>query len=102
MDELTIQEVSYGISKAGMDAYIDALQLDVEQPIRDVLNDTTSLKKAVESGWQGKSKDAFLKLLDNSVKELDKEIEAEFDNLASKLTELKKQYYDIDKDIIIE
>ena len=83
-----MKDVSYGLSKKGMDKYIDDLKLDIDA-VKKAVKDVDGIQKAVDKGWQGYSRDVFYQDFDESIENLLDSVEKEYKDLKNRLEELE-------------
>lgn len=87
-DMVTMKDVSYGLSRKGMDKYIDDLKLDIDA-VKKAVKNIDAIQKAVDQGWQGYSRDVFYKDFDESIDNLLDSVEKEYKDLKYRLEELE-------------
>ena len=91
--DMDFSDVSYGISKSGLEGYFDYLKVNVVDKIKGQLQNIEDVNSAINSGWQGVSRDAFLRQFNNAIYNASNELDMEFGNLRNKLNELAQSYY---------
>lgn len=94
--DMSFDEVSEGFSKQGLEGYVDYLKLKVVDVVTNELRTVNDINSAIDKGWQGKSRDLFLQKFDKLIEQTCEEIEAEFGNLVSRMSELAQNYYEQD------
>ena len=80
--------VSYGLSRKGMEKYIDSLKLDIDA-VKKAVKDVANIQKAVDAGWQGYARDTFYEDFDESIENLLDSVEKEYKDLKYRLEELE-------------
>lgn len=99
-DKLEIGQLDIGVSKQGMKAFKEALQLKLLTQVKDKINETSDVIDAINDGWQGASRDKFITDFANAIEALINDIAAEYTDLENRLTELESAYYDIDNKLM--
>ncbi len=92
--------VTEGISKSGVEAYVEYLQVEVIQSLINKLDDVGEIQAAIDKGWQGESRDKFLRAFASTINQTEEEIQAEFKNLVDRLSELIQSYYKQDENMM--
>lgn len=95
-----IADMTQGVSKAGMQTYIDSLKISLLDEVKSKLEDVGAIQTAVDAGWQGKSRDKFFEMFEKSINEIEDDLEAEFKDLNGRLNELANNYYSQDNDLL--
>lgn len=98
--ELGIQNLDIGFSEEGLKDYIKKLELEIIEELDNVFNDTGDVVSAINSGWQGRSRDLFLGHLTASLHQISGDIRLEFDDLSRRFTEVETSYYQQDGDMM--
>lgn len=80
--------VSYGLSKKGIQKYIDDLDFDVKA-IKEAIKAVDGIQKAIDKGWQGYSRDVFYEDFNESIEDLLDSVEKESKDLKNRLEELQ-------------
>lgn len=93
-------DVSQGISIKGMEEYIQNLQADLLTKVNEKLEDTDAMSQAIARGWQGQSRDNFLVSFERGIRAVQSDLQAEYSDLMYRLSELTKNYYDQDKNMV--
>lgn len=83
-----MKDVSYGLSRKGMEKYIEDLKLDIDA-VKKAVKDVDDIQKAVDKGWQGYSRDVFYQDFDESIDNLLNSVEKEYKDLKNRLEELE-------------
>lgn len=95
--EMTLDTMSEGVSKAGMEELVDLLQAQLLIGVSEKLEETEAINNALKANWQGKSRDVFIENMTKSIRMIKADLAAEFGDLMNKLAELAQSYYDQDK-----
>ena len=98
--DMAFTQVTHGISKQGIEGYLEYLKLSIITQIEQKLDDTSGFETAINKGWQGASRDVFFEKVGKAIKSTKDEINAEFNNLRLKLSQLTNDYYGQDKAMI--
>lgn len=100
--ELGIESLSTGISASGMDEYLEGLRAKYITETSELIDDIADIQEAINNGWQGVAKDRFMTQFDIARTTVKNDLRKEYTNLEARLTELKAQYFETDKNMIIE
>lgn len=95
-----IETMTQGVSKVGMTSYIDALKISLLDEVKSKLEDVNAIQVAVDAGWQGKSRDKFFELFEESINKIEEDLKNEFNDLNGRLNELANNYYKQDSDLL--
>ena len=88
--------VTEGVNRAGMEAYMEYLKVEVIDKIVEALGQVEEMQTQINQGWQGRSRDVFLAQFNNTIANTSNEIQAEFSNLADRLSDLYQSYFEQD------
>lgn len=102
MDNLGIDSLTIGVSHAGMEAYRDALRVELLQTTRDLINDFSEVESSINSCWQGQARDKFLDIFRQTREQIANDLEAEYNDLNSRIQELEYAYFKQDSNMIVE
>ena len=86
--EMKMSDATYGLSRGGMDKYIDSLKLDIDA-VKKAVKNVSAIQKAVDAGWQGYARDTFYEDLNESIENLLDSVEKEYKDLKYRLEELE-------------
>ena len=95
-----IADMTQGVSKAGMQTYIDSLKISLLDEVKNKLEDVSAIQTAVDAGWQGKSRDKFFEMFEKSINEIENDLKDEFNDLNGRLNELANNYYSQDDNLL--
>ena len=93
-------DVSQGISKQGMEEYIQNLQTDLLTKVNEKLEDTDAMAQAIARGWQGQSRDNFLDQFEKGIRTVQSDLKSEYSDLMMRLSELTRNYYEQDAKMV--
>lgn len=101
--ELSIGDMSTGMSTAGMEQYLENIKAGILTKVTSQL-DTASeeIIKVLRTAWVGPSEQRFETLLTDTVDDLKTELTAEYDALASRISELENNYVNQENALIPE
>lgn len=99
-NDLGFEGISEGISKQGMEAYLEQLKLDLLNSVSEKLDDTQDMQNAINAGWQGASRDKFYRKFDTAIEATKEDLAAEYADLVNKLSELAQDFYAQDANMI--
>ena len=94
-----ISDLTVGISKSGMEAYIQQLKADLLDTSVEKINDTSNMLNAINSGWQGASRDNFISDFNAAREAIANDLIAEYNDLAARLQELQDNYFKQDSEL---
>ena len=94
--------VSEGVQKSGMESYMEFLKFEVLDKVIEKLEEIDMIQSAIDDGWQGKSRDAFLTKLGNQINQTEESIRREFYDLNNKLSQLYQSYHTEDQNMLAE
>lgn len=97
---MDFENVTEGVSRSGMNGYLEYLRVDVITKILEALDNTDEMSTAINNGWQGQSRDKFLSQLRGAIKASKNDIYKEFSNLADRLSDLYQDYMKQDANMI--
>ena len=100
--DATIGNLSIGIDIQGMQAYRESLKTQLITECKTKLEQTDGISNAITAGWQGVSRDRFLKDLEETIIKIEEDLEAEYADLESRLLELESNYFEQDSNMINE
>lgn len=86
-------DVSQGISKQGMEEYMENLKTDLLVKVNEQLEETDTMAQAIARGWQGQSRDNFLDQFEKGIRAVQADLLSEYSDLMMRLGELTKNYY---------
>lgn len=89
---MTIQDATYGISKTGMEQYINSLNASLIGDTKKILEQVEGIQSAVDAGWNGAAKASFLKSLQESIIKVEQDLDKEEVSLRRRLDELQASY----------
>ena len=95
--DLALDGMSEGVSKKGMEAYMEKLQIELLKGVSEKLEDTDGISAAIIQGWQGEARDAFLTKFSKAIQQVEQDLMAEYTDLLYRLSELAENYYEQDK-----
>lgn len=101
-NNMTIDTMTIGVDHSGMDAYREALKLQVLNETRDIINEVADVENAINNAWQGVSRDRFLIQFRDARNSISDDLEAEYNDLDARLNELEYMYYQQDQNMIEE
>lgn len=99
-DNLTLENLNVGASISGYTEYISELNRLIEE-LREEFKNLSGISTAINNGWTGVSKIAFLQDLAFSVNNVIHVMDIEKDDLINRLTELKNDYIKQDLEMIL-
>ena len=95
-----IDDLTIGISAAGMEEYKKNLKAYLLTQSVDKINDTSTLEAAINNGWQGASRDVFMEKFNQMRESIVNDLSKEFDDLSARLEELEEDYFAQDNKMI--
>lgn len=96
-EDLGIGDLSIGVSKAGMQSYIDNLSDQIfNRTGRDLTSGCSDLISVISDGWQGVSRDKFASDFKDNISQILENIEVQRKNFETELTTLMNNYLNID------
>ena len=101
-DNISIQDLTVGVSGTGMDQYIETLRGSFYDDTIKILDDFYGILSVIKSGWAGKSYDAFENDFKRRLDEVKHGLAAENNDLFLKLGDIKRAYYAVDNTLYDE
>ena len=101
--ELSINEMSTGMSVAGMQDYLENIKAEILTNVTNQFDTARDeITKSVRTAWVGQSEQRFETLLSEAIEDLKVELNAEYNALASRLNELQNNYFNQENALISE
>ena len=94
---LNITDATTGVSKQGMQKYIDDINAKVITETIKLLDETGDIADAVHKSWSGESAEKFLMAFADSISRIKEDLKNEEQNLLSKLQALQFSYIQQDR-----
>ena len=94
---LDINSLTTGVSKAGLQTYMDELKVNALLEVCREIDNINELVQAINNCWQGESRDRFLENFSQMREEIKNDLTSEYSNLESKLQSLFDEMYTIDR-----
>lgn len=94
--------IDIGMSIAGIAEYLEDLKANVLEKAKSTLTGE-SLEKvvaAINNNWQGASRDKFLTNLEQAIKHISTDLDAEYDDLLARLEEIQNNYLKQDNQLM--
>ena len=99
-DNLNISDLSIGVSKTGIDEFMTDVTNNFMQKAVDAINNADAVITAINAGWQGVSRDAFLAQFETSRQKVCDAITQEELQLWNVISAIKGSYYMIDQELM--
>lgn len=93
---VSIGEASEGVSKSGMEELVENIKLELLQGVSNKLKEVSGIATALQVGWQGKGRDAFIEKFDAKIYDVCADLQSEYADLLHRLAELMANYYNQD------
>ena len=101
--ELSINEMSTGMSAAGMAQYLENIRAEILTNVSEKLDTARDeIIKSLKTAWVGQSEQRFETLLTDAVEDVKTELNAEYNALASRMSELENNYFNQENALISE
>ena len=100
--KVDIGNLSYGVSKKGMETYLTNLKAELLTDSKKKLEDVKAIQAAVDAGWQGIARDKFFVDFEQAINNIIKHLESEYGDLQSRLVEMANSYYSQDTNMYVE
>lgn len=97
---VTIDEMTVGINKNNMDAYKEGLKAKLLTETDQKLKDVSAIQTAIDAGWQGESRDKFLREFSGVINAISEDLKLEYHDLSLRLEELENNYFNQDKNMM--
>ena len=91
-----LNNFSVGMNLKKLDSFAKDIGFNVKEIVKKI-KDTSDLQKKLDSNWQGASRDAFVKDLNDSIGKVQDAITAEYYDFMSRLQDLANNMYKEDK-----
>ena len=98
--ELGLDSMTEGISIEGMQQLLDDLRVNVLESVSTQLEQTEEIVSALNKGWQGAARDAFVLNFSKSIEEVKDGLNAEYRDLLRKFGELSDNYFNEDNRMV--
>lgn len=102
MNQLGIGDLTHGVSAQGAIEYYEALNTNAISSAITALQNTESVKTALQGGWQGAAEATFEKNLDNGVNTVISTLETIKKNIESLISDLVEDLANQDKNLVEE
>lgn len=96
---LGIGDLTIGIDANGMVQYKEDLRAELLQQSKEKINNVQEVLDAINAGWQGVSRDNFVKQFASVREKICEDLDNEYADLENRLTDLQSAYFSIDKNI---
>ena len=100
--DLGIGDLSIGVDSKGMAQYISDLKAEILKTVGTAIDDVNDVTTAINSCWQGKSKETFLKDFAKTRELIKDDLEKEYKDLKARLQELESFYFEQDQKMMGE
>ncbi|HIQ64446.1 MAG TPA: hypothetical protein IAC85_01780 [Candidatus Faecenecus gallistercoris] len=101
--DLSINEMTTGMSVAGMEQYLENIKAEVLTSVTNQLDTARDeIIKSLKTAWVGQSEERFETLLTDAVEDVKTELNAEYNALASRISELENNYFNQENALISE
>lgn len=97
---MSFDNVTEGLDIQGMRNYIDYLKVKVLDEVIKQLKSISSVQTAINRGWQGQSRDKFLKQFESQIENTETELKKEFADLETRMNDLARSFYNQDADML--
>ena len=94
-----LSNMTYGVSHKGMEAYRQRISSELYSEIWKKLDSVAEIQRAIDSGWQGLSRDKFYNDFIETVVKIRNDIDKEFQDLNARLVELEMNYFKQDEEL---
>ncbi len=90
--------LSVGMNLKKMDTFAKDIGFNVKEIVKKI-KDTSDLQKKLDANWQGASRDAFVKDLNDAIGKVQRAVTAEYYDFMSRLQDLANNMYKEDKNL---
>lgn len=97
---LAIADMTTGVDVKGLSTYKETLRAKVLTAVSIKINDVSAIESALNSAWQGESRDAFDALFKEKREAIIADLEAEYRDIENRLDELANDYLSQDKALL--
>ena len=97
--DLSIEDLTTGISKSGMEQFQEDIKINILVNISEKIEDVAELEAAINAGWQGASRDRFLKDFKEVRKAIIADLKEEYKDVEARLEEVKNNYFRQDNNL---
>lgn len=98
----SLDTLTTGIDATGMTNYVDQLKIELLDTVKEKINDVAELQAALDKGWQGNSLDKFKEHFNSMTEQICTDLQAEYDDLVARLSDLQSAYFNVDNNLIQE
>ena len=99
-ENLGIDSLTIGVSRAGMEEYRESLKMHLLEETKTKLEDVAEIQTAIDNGWQGQARDQFLVDFDQQIGKIIEDLQKEYDDLDHRLIELSENYLNQDMNML--
>lgn len=94
----SLTNFSVGMNIKKLDTFAKDIGFNVKEIVKKI-KDTSDLQKKLDANWQGASRDAFVKDLNDAIGKVQKAVTAEYYDFMSRLQDLANNMYKEDKNL---
>lgn len=96
----SIEEMTMGVSNAGMEAYKENLRLKIVDETINLIDNYQEVETELEKCWVGTSKDKFMKEFAVARESIKTDLKLEQNDLEERLLELEALYFKQDEEMM--
>ena len=97
---MSFDGVTEGIDRDAMKTYLDNLKIDLLDTVSEQIDAVSEVTEAINAGWQGAARDAFLKQFLTQRSAIKSDLEQEYKDLMARFNELQEFYYKQDEQMM--
>ena len=94
---MTFDGVTEGIDRDAMQTYLENLKIELLDTVKEQIDNVEDIIGTINSGWQGASRDAFLKQFAAARGRIKDDLSKEYSDLMTRFQELEEFYYKQDE-----
>lgn len=100
VNSLGISNLDIGYSEEGFKDYKSKLQIDLIQGTNEKLEATEGIVNAINSGWQGMARDKFIEQFQQSINDIESDLQKEYEDLLARFSEIENNYLAQDQELM--
>ena len=99
---MEFENASFGVSVAGVNQYLEALNAIVLKQVATTLRNTQDVEAAVRAGWHGAAPEQFITNLNKAKEEMVNTLKSLYDSLEVEVKGIRSKILDMDANLVEE
>lgn len=97
---MSFDGVTEGIDRDAMKTYLENMKIELLDTVKEQINSVSDVLDAINAGWQGESRDVFLRQFASQRRAIIEDLEDEYKDLMARFKELQEFYYKQDEQMM--